>query len=74
MGKELPLEKIKVSTNSSFYECDYVICSVPLGVLKDNFIDFNPRLPDFLKESIEKVGFGTITKLAFKFKEQFLRF
>ena len=64
-------EKIKVSTNSSFYECDYVICSVPLGVLKDNFIDFNPRLPDFLKESIEKVGFGTITKLAFKFKEQF---
>ncbi|MFL2801201.1 MAG: flavin monoamine oxidase family protein [Paracoccaceae bacterium] len=62
---------ITVSTTSKNYECDYVICSVPLGVLKFNSIEFNPALPRYKQESIEKVGFGTVTKLALKFKDQF---
>ena len=63
--------KITVSTTSKNYECDYVICSVPLGVLKSNSIEFNPELPKYLQDSIENVGFGTVTKLALKFKDQF---
>ena len=62
---------IKVSTTSKNYECDYVICSVPLGVLKSKSIKFNPTLPRYKQESIEKVGFGTVTKLALKFTDQF---
>ena len=62
---------ITVSTTSKNYECDYVICSVPLGVLKFNSIEFNPALPRFKLDSIENVGFGTVTKLALKFKDQF---
>ena len=62
---------ITVSTTSKNYECDYVICSVPLGVLKSNSIEFNPELPKYLQDSIENVGFGTVTKLALKFKDQF---
>ena len=62
---------IKVSTTSKNYECDYVICSIPLGVLKSKSIKFNPTLPRYKQESIEKVGFGTVTKLALKFTDQF---
>jgi len=64
-------KNITVSTPSKNYECDYLICAVPLGVLKSNFIEFNPILPKYLLDSIEKVGFGTVTKLALKFKDQF---
>ncbi len=64
-------ENIKVSTTLKNYECDYVICSVPLGVLKFNSIEFNPALPRYKQDSIEKVGFGTVTKLALKFTDQF---
>ncbi len=62
---------IIVSTKSKNYECDYVICSVPLGVLKSNSIEFNPALPNYKQDSIEKVGFGTVSKLALKFTDQF---
>ena len=64
-------DNITVSTTSKNYECDYVICSVPLGVLKFNSIEFNPALPRYKLDSIENVGFGTVTKLALKFKDQF---
>ncbi len=62
---------ITISTISKNYDCDYVICSVPLGVLKFNSIEFNPSLPRYKQDSIENVGFGTVTKLALKFKDQF---
>ncbi len=62
---------ITVSTTSKNYECDYVICSVPLGVLKFNSIEFKPALPRYKQDSIENVGFGTVTKLALKFNDQF---
>ena len=45
--------KITVSTTSKNYECDYVICSVPLGVLKSNSIEFTPALPKYKQDSIE---------------------
>ena len=64
-------DNITVSTTSKNYECDFVICSVPLGVLKSNSIEFNPELPEYLQDSIENVGFGTVTKLALKFTDQF---
>ena len=62
---------ITVSTTSKNYECDYVICSVPLGVLKFNSIEFKPALSRYKQDSIENVGFGTVTKLALKFTDQF---
>ena len=43
---------ITVSTISKNYECDYVICSVPLGVLKSKSIEFNPELPKYLQPDV----------------------
>ena len=64
-------EEIFVHTNDTSYTCDYLICSVPLGVLKAGKIKFNPPLPNFMANSIKNIGFGSVTKLAIKFNDQF---
>ena len=64
-------DQVKIETNGGIFSGDYAICSVPLGVLKNNSIAFYPNLPARLKSSIERIGFGTVTKLAIKFITQF---
>lgn len=60
-----------VYTSQGLYESDFVICTVPLGVLKKGAISFDPPLPGSLEESVAKIGFGNVTKLALKFEEAF---
>ena len=50
---------------------DYLICTVPLGVLKGGTIRFNPPLPNKLQEAISSLGFGTVTKIALQFDQAF---
>ncbi len=64
-------ERVHVFTKNETFHCDYAICSVPLGVLKTNSVNFTPPLPKYFRDSIDKIGFGTVTKLALKFKKQF---
>ena len=64
-------DHVTVETKGETFTSDYVICSVPLGVLKNDSITFSPNLPPYMKTSINKVGFGTVTKLAIKFTSQF---
>ena len=60
-----------VKTDSGDFDADYVICSVPLGVLKAGAIKFIPPLPSRYQNSIKKIGFGSVTKIALKFDEPF---
>ena len=62
---------IEIQTDNKIYKCDFVICSVPLGVLKAKRIKFIPELPNEKKKSIEKIGFGSVTKIAHRFDEPF---
>ena len=62
---------IEIQTDNKIYRCDFVICSVPLGVLKAKRIKFIPELPNEKKKSIEKIGFGSVTKIAHRFDEPF---
>jgi len=64
-------DHVTVETKGETFTSDYVICSVPLGVLKNDSITLSPNLPPYMKTSINKVGFGTVTKLAIKFTSQF---
>lgn len=50
---------------------DYVVCTVPLGVLKSGKITFEPPLPRELRDAIDQIGFGSVTKIAMKFPEPF---
>ena len=62
---------IHVDTEKESFKADYIVCSVPLGVLKTNQIEFKPNLPVKHLSSINKLGFGTVTKLALKFDDHF---
>lgn len=60
-----------VYTSDGPYESDFVICTVPLGVLKQGAIEFDPPLPTSYQKRIDKLGFGNVTKLALKFDKPF---
>jgi len=54
--------KSLVKVNGSSIEADYVIVSVPLGVLKNNSIQFTPNLPITKQSAIQKTRIGNINK------------
>ena len=62
---------VRVSTHSRNFEADYVVCSVPLGVLKAKKIECKPSLPITYQQKINRLGFGSVTKIAIKFEEAF---
>lgn len=55
-------EKIKITHNGSVSEADFVIITVPLGVLKANKIEFVPVLPASKQTAIEKIGMNCVNK------------
>lgn len=54
--------KIKVKHNEIISEADFVLVTVPLGVLKAKAINFSPALPVFKQNAIEKVGMNCVNK------------
>ncbi|MBG6205809.1 monoamine oxidase [Labrenzia sp. EL_126] len=52
-------------------QADYVVCAVPLGILKTGDIVFEPSLPEDVQKSIDRIGFGSVTKIALKFDTAF---
>lgn len=55
-------EKIKITHNGTVSEADYVIVTVPLGVLKNNRIEFAPALTTAKQNAIQKVGMNCVNK------------
>lgn len=55
-------DKVHVTHNGTMSEADYVIISVPLGVLKKNVIVFSPALPTAKQTAIDKLGFNCVNK------------
>lgn len=62
---------VQLRTDSSVLTGDHCICTVPLGVLKAGDITFNPALPAPLQKSIDRLGFGSVTKIILKFEDVF---
>ena len=62
---------VTVSTDNGNFDADYVVCSLPLGILKAGSVTFSPALPKDDQENIADIGFGSVTKIAFKFEEAF---
>ena len=50
-------------------EAKHVIVTVPLGVLKDDMIQFDPPLPDATRTAIDKLAMGTLDKVIFAWNE-----
>lgn len=63
--------KIKVSHNSDVTEADYVLVTVPLGVLKSGKIEFVPALPTVKQTAIQKIGMNCVNKFLLTWNNAF---
>lgn len=62
---------ITVRTEKNTYEARFVICTVSLGVLKNNQIAFTPSLPTWKQEAINRLNMGAFDKLVLLFPSCF---
>ena len=53
------------------FEADRVVFSAPLGVLKSQYINFEPPLPSWKSDAIGRMGFGLLNKLIMVFEKPF---
>jgi len=52
-------------------EADYVVNTIPLGVLKHGSVQFDPPLPSWKSDAIDRLGFGVLNKVILVYKEPF---
>lgn len=50
--------------DGAVFEADEVVVTTPLGVLKSGSITFDPPLPGWKEEVIERMGFGLLNKVS----------
>ena len=50
---------------------DYIVSTIPLGVLKTQDVQFEPALPDWKMGAIQRIGFGVLNKVVLVYKEPF---
>ncbi|MEI7584934.1 FAD-dependent oxidoreductase [Runella sp.] len=62
---------VKVEHNATISEADYVLVTVPLGVLKNNSIQFTPALPIAKQNAIQKVGMNCVNKFLLSWNTAF---
>ncbi|KAB7731214.1 FAD-dependent oxidoreductase [Rudanella paleaurantiibacter] len=55
-------KKVSVTHNSTVTSGDYVLVTVPLGVLKANTIQFTPALPAQKQNAIQNIGMNCVNK------------
>ncbi|MBK8054014.1 MAG: FAD-dependent oxidoreductase [Saprospiraceae bacterium] len=63
--------KTKVTHNGTVTEADYVLVTVPLGVLKNNSIQFVPSLPTAKQTAITKLGMNCVNKFVLTWNTAF---
>ncbi len=64
-------DKVKVSHQGHISEADYVLVTVPLGVLKSNTIQFTPSLSQNKREAIQKTGMNCVNKFLLTWSRSF---
>lgn len=57
--------------DGSVIEADYVISTIPLGVLKHGSVQFEPPLPSWKTDTIERLGYGILNKVILVYREAF---
>lgn len=60
-----------ICSDGEVFEADRVVLTVPLGVLKDCSINFDPKLPDWKLGPIQRLGFGTLNKVVLLYEKPF---
>jgi len=65
-------DKLKIySATGERYTCDKIICTVPLAVLKQGSVHFDPPLPEKKLKAIKKIDMPPGLRVYFEMKENF---
>lgn len=64
-------ETVQINTNNGILECDKVIVTASLGVLKNEGIQFQPALSEEKQTAIQSIGYGNLEKIILTFEEAF---
>lgn len=64
-------QTVVICENGEIIYADKVVFTAPLGVLKDEAIEFNPPLPDWKLGAIRRLGFGVLNKIVLVFETPF---
>lgn len=64
-------ENVNITANGNNIEADYVVVTVPLGVLKNNVITFTPALPRNKINAITNTNIGNVNKFLLVWKKPF---
>ncbi|WP_272149259.1 flavin monoamine oxidase family protein [Tenacibaculum aiptasiae] len=62
---------VLITTNENTYEADFVLVTVPLGVLKNKNITFIPLLPKKTQKAIEGLEMGSVNKFLLTWEKPF---
>ncbi|KAH6650849.1 flavin-containing amine oxidoreductase-domain containing protein [Chaetomium tenue] len=57
--------------DGSIVKADFVVSTIPLGVLKHGNVKFEPPLPSWKSDAIDRLGFGVLNKVILVYKEPF---
>ena len=60
-----------VTTSKGTYPADHVVCTLPLGVLQAQAVQFSPPLPREKTEAIARMGMGHLGKVMLEFPTRF---
>lgn len=52
-------------------EADSIVCTIPLGVLKQDTINFDPPLPSWKTDAVGRLGFGILNKVVLVYDKVF---
>ncbi|KAG0719619.1 Lysine-specific histone demethylase 1A [Chionoecetes opilio] len=78
-GAEVTVSNARNHSNPTTIKADAVLCTLPLGVLKQsispnpapNTVTFNPPLPQWKGDAINRLGFGNLNKVVLCFDRVF---
>ena len=62
---------VDLTTDAGPVRADAVVCTVPLGVLQQGAVAFEPALPDAHRRAIAGLGMGVLDKVVLRFADQF---
>ena len=57
--------------DGSSVEADSVVCTIPLGVLKQDTVVFDPPLPSWKTDAVNRLGFGILNKVVLVYNKVF---
>ena len=70
-ARQYPNVMIECENGETFYT-DHIICTVPLGFLKEKTQLFEPPLPKCKTDAMQRINFGTVNKIYLEYEKPFL--